>query len=200
MKWTSPPESMKSSEAQQETQREAILGHSPRMHWGVYVACLLWDETTNFWYPRGWQWEAPTLHFACLRDQTFSDIPKGRETLMYKAASWSRIMVLMKGYMSSPIWEEGRKIDGDTKTSQAPFWSSRHVCANSPPQHPGLSSDRRDLSPHALGDSHCEMRSCEMRLSLCFSRWGWRVPKVASCQSWAGLKLEPLGGQEQLKS
>lgn len=125
---------------------------------------------------------------------------QGKGTLMYKAASWSRIMVLMKGYMSSPIWEEGRKIDGDTKTSQAPFWSSRHVCANSPPQHPGLSSDRRDLSPHALGDSHCEMRSCEMRLSLCFSRWGWRVPKVASCQSWAGLKLEPLGGQEQLKS
>lgn len=137
----------------------------------------------------------PILHFVCLRDQTFSDIPEGRETLMYQAASWSRIMVLREGYMSSPIWEEGRKIDGDTKTSQAPFWSSRHVCANSSPQHPGLSSDRKDLSPHVLGNSHCEMR-----LSLCFSRWGCHVPNLASCQSRAVLKLEPLGGQEQLKS
>lgn len=28
-----------------------------------------------------------------------------------------------------------------------------------PHHHLGLSSDRRDLSPHVLGDSPCEMRS-----------------------------------------
>lgn len=41
LKWTSPPESMKSSETRQETQREAILGHSPRTHWSAYVGCQM---------------------------------------------------------------------------------------------------------------------------------------------------------------
>lgn len=121
LKWTSPPESMKSSETQQETQREAILGHSPRTHWSAYVACLLPDETTNSWSPRGWQCEAPILNFVCLGDQTFSDIPEWRKTLMYKAPSWSRIMVLMKGCANSLTWDEDRKIDSKTKATQSPF-------------------------------------------------------------------------------
>lgn len=134
LKWTSPLGSMKSSEAQQETQREAILGHSPRMHWVVYVACLPWDEPTNFWHPKGQQWEAPILRFVCLRDQTFSDISEERGTLMYKAASWSRITVLMKGCLNSLIWEEDRKIDGKKKSTSIPlFGPSRHLCTNSSP-------------------------------------------------------------------